>query len=112
MRARRIVAVASSFVMVVAGFAACGQGPDIHVADFDQLCLQASDCVAVLDGEIPCCNTDCNDNAAINKSALAQYTADEEAHAPSCGDVECSAIECPPPPVACTSGRCVLAPKP
>ena len=112
MRARRIVAVAWSFVMVVAGVAACGPAPDVNVADYDQLCVQASNCVAVVDGELPCCNTGCNDDAAINKNALAQYTAEQEAHAPSCGDVACPAIECAPPPVACTLGRCVLAPKP
>jgi hypothetical protein len=74
----------------------------INAADYDQACHEDSDCVAAFSGSFCGSNACACENAAINVSAQAQYSADlERDNAPRC--------PCPsPPPVACNQGTCGL----
>jgi hypothetical protein len=109
MRVRPLLALAGSLLTVAATFAACAPAPYIDASDYDESCSDAGDCAPVISGQIQCCQTDCDDNAAVNSRELPEYAADTRDRYPDCQGKECSNIACPPPPVACKAGKCVLA---
>jgi hypothetical protein len=73
----------------------------IEAADYDQSCKTDSDCIAISEGNFACPGTPSCQNAAINKSAYAQYQADvAKTHAASCVVL----VACPFEPIPCCRG--------
>ena len=68
-------------------------------SDYNQSCVEAADCVAVIDGDV-CCGCP---NAAINKDAKADYDADLGECEEQC-DIFCEATV-----VSCIEGTCAVA---
>jgi len=85
--------------------ASCASKHAVTAKSYARNCATVADCVAVYEGPIGCCGGGCP-NAAIRADALADYTSDVFAAAPTCN---------PPPPCAaplpCDTGRvaCVAA---
>ena len=81
--------------------------PVINAADYDQSCVSANDCVAIVNGELQCGCSPCP-NAAINVHDLAREQADVLARAPQCpvGGIACGA--CQQSIVLCTAGKCAV----
>jgi hypothetical protein len=75
--------------------AADATAPIIQASDYDQSCAVDSDCAEVYVGDACSCELSCGAiSAAINKGALAQYTADVAKFRMPC--------QCPPTPPPCT----------
>jgi hypothetical protein len=71
----------------------------VDVKAYDQSCAAASDCVAVIDGDV-CCGCP---NAAINKVDLDRYHADLGECSEQC-DIFCAEVA-----VSCEDGTCMVA---
>jgi hypothetical protein len=79
----------------------CAKG-SIAAADYPRACAKDSDCAAVYEGSA--CGACYCPNAAIAKSALAQYKADFQAKNPDPGTCACPLIPAP----RCLGGTCTM----
>jgi hypothetical protein len=85
----------------------CGDGgaQPILATNYDQSCKTDSDCVAISEGNFACPGASACLNAAIRKSAYAQYQADvAKTRAASCVVL----VGCPAEPIpCCRAGTCL-----
>lgn len=107
---KNVQVVFCSMIIPLAALApACGQAPDtvLRADDYDQSCVTADDCTAVLVGDM--CGCSC-DYGAISASELASFMADDEAAREACSGEILTCAPCPDsPPLACESGECGFA---
>lgn len=109
-RARALLCLPLGLLPAALAFAACdAQDQAIHADDYNQHCAQDSDCAPIIEGPISCCQSDCNDNAAINTADLSRYEDDRTNRSPSCDGKLCPNIACAPGQAFCIHGRCALA---
>jgi hypothetical protein len=104
--------VATELVLIAAallGEACTSPIPNISASEFNQSCMQATDCVQISTGA-GCCPA-CGD-AAINKSELSKYQAADAQRQAACKGTLCDPGPCLYIGVACTAGRCVACPIP
>jgi hypothetical protein len=102
--------VATEFVLIAAallGQACSSPSPNISASEFNQSCVQATDCVQIGTGA-GCC-PGCGD-AAINKLDLSKYQAMDAQRQAACTGTLCDPGPCLYMGVACTAGRCVACP--
>jgi hypothetical protein len=78
----------------------------IHASDYDRSCTTASDCVAVVEGDM--CKIGCTDcvNAAVNYTVSAQYESDFESKVSVHFDCPCPGPFLP----VCEAGVCGVSP--
>jgi hypothetical protein len=103
--------LASAFLALLSGVAACGKGSShaVAAASFPTECEQSGDCAAVFDGELSCGggNSRCP-NAAIRLDALDAFKQEVSRRAPTCDAVEsCGGpASCGGGALTCRRGRC------
>ena len=90
-----------------------GEKATLQASNYDRSCQVESDCIGVGVGN-PCqsaCNIECT-NAAIHKSAEAQYRSDVAKIGPLTGAGVMSTCLCAPePPKCCLDGTCQVGPQ-